>query len=521
MKVSKQKDNCFLISNSKTSLILTLIPTLNQITFQIIITNFPHKSYQSSVKHQSLLNIHKGFNELKTIENITKKFCSLIEQRAIQIKTLDKSIELVFLIFSSKIIINLKPIENKDFVNKLNFIPLLNYLCQKISLCEKGIKSLVDQINACQKENEKQNSLLFKIQKIIKAEKNSLKEIIEKKFKSFGISHILSQKKSHALLSIVRKEISFQIKKFHPKFKVENIRLKSVIKEHNGRISSICLLNDGRVASCSDDRKIKIHNISVTPPKCEITIVSHNDCVSYISQINPSNYLISSSFDSTIKIWEISQKKYKLIKTLTGHDQSVSKVIQISKNRICSSSWDTTIKVWNSLPNYFCISTLVGHNNWVISVIESKDHKYIMSGDSGGTLIFWSSSTYNLQKAFNNISACAWSGSLLEAERLILLVGGWSDITFINISTLQVETKVSLENKITDVGVFFLVEPNDESDTVIFGCDKDIIHLNLNTLESLGVKSDAHEKIIYSLIELDEKSFVTCSLDHTIKIWEY
>lgn len=59
-------------------------------------------------------------------------------------------------------------------------------------------------------------------------------------------------------------------------------------------------------------------------------------------------FLVSCSADLTIKVWDVNND-YKCVKTLYGHDHSVSCVDYLpSGDTIISSSRDKTIKLWDA-----------------------------------------------------------------------------------------------------------------------------------------------------------------------------
>ena len=71
--------------------------------------------------------------------------------------------------------------------------------------------------------------------------------------------------------------------------------------------------------------------------------------------------LYSGSFDSTIKVWNLSTNK--LITTLRGHTANVS-YLTIDDGKRYSRSWDMTIKIWNCSDRKL-IATLKGHTPYV------------------------------------------------------------------------------------------------------------------------------------------------------------
>lgn len=293
------------------------------------------------------------------------------------------------------------------------------------------------------------------------------------------------------------------------KFSVSNLMLKTDIKIHSNEVNSLCLLADRRLASCSDDKTIKIFNL--INYQCELTLIGHQKSVLYISELN-TGALISCSSDSTIKIWEINKTQYKYIQTLKEHTGIVNKVIQISLSRIGSCSDDKTVKIWDQ--NYRCISTLP-HNGEVFSFIELKSKKFIVSCSVGAKMTFWNSENFTREKIIEHIQ-CSFNNSLKEISNYRILVGGMGKIYIVNTLTIQLETKVQLDNNNLVRGFFELSD-----NTFLYSINCSMIQLTDKEYETLNIKKNMDDFEILDFLVLEDNKLISCSASNSIKIFDF
>jgi F-box and WD-40 domain protein MET30 len=92
------------------------------------------------------------------------------------------------------------------------------------------------------------------------------------------------------------------------------------------------------------------------------------------------NILVTGSYDSTIKIWNIESGQE--IRTLRGHRSGI-RALQFDDTKLVTGSLDNTIKIWNWQTGE-CVSTLRCHTEGVITV--NFEGAYLVSGSIDKTV---------------------------------------------------------------------------------------------------------------------------------------
>lgn len=90
--------------------------------------------------------------------------------------------------------------------------------------------------------------------------------------------------------------------------------------------------------------------------------------------------VVSCSSDLTLKVWD-STNAYTILKTLHGHDHTISSVrfIPPRGDLAISCSRDNSIKVWDVLSGY-CVRTISNaHSDWIRKVSSSDDGAWYLS----------------------------------------------------------------------------------------------------------------------------------------------
>lgn len=176
---------------------------------------------------------------------------------------------------------------------------------------------------------------------------------------------------------------------------------RHTLQSHQGGITCVAFHPIfSSLASGSEDFTIKIWDWELG--ELERTVKGHTKAVLDVDYGGPrgGTLLASCSSDLTIKLWDPSDE-YKNIRTLPGHDHSVSAVRFIpsgaagspsSGNLLVSASRDKSLRIWDVSTGY-CVKTIRGHADWVRDVSPSFDGRFLLSAGNDQTARIWDASS--------------------------------------------------------------------------------------------------------------------------------
>ena len=142
-----------------------------------------------------------------------------------------------------------------------------------------------------------------------------------------------------------------------------------------------------------------IFSIASFAQKPVLTVnAGHSDYVSAVCYSPHGKFMLSGSFDGTLKLWEIATGKE--LRTFSEHTGLVCSVCFSPDGKYAlSGSWDHSVKLWDVATGKE-LKSMDGHCGWVLSVGFSPDGKYAISGCDNWIIKLWDLSTGQELKTF-------------------------------------------------------------------------------------------------------------------------
>ena len=291
---------------------------------------------------------------------------------------------------------------------------------------------------------------------------------------------------------------------------------KHVLQYHTEPIFCTAVLKDGRIATGSKDKEIIVFNNKTFKP--DLTIKEHNGVVVNMIELS-TGYLASCSEDKTIKIYDVGLKTYKVIQTLKDHTGWVSKIIELKNKQLVSCSKDKTLIFYNRDPkdnSKFKKDYSITTNGWNGPVIQTKDNEICYYESNEDTICFYDFIKKKTNKTMSNITVTAFN-SLLMLTKELLLICRYNKITVMNVYTYNIVRSIDVPDSdwISSVIRFNkdqIVTADENKRIILWKIEGD-------NLRMITKNDKAHDGCIFSLTKLPNGTILTGGLDCSAKIW--
>ena len=277
---------------------------------------------------------------------------------------------------------------------------------------------------------------------------------------------------------------------------------------HEKEITQVQFYNDDNfIITSSLDKTVKLWNNK--------TIVSsfdgHESGVSRFILYNDK--IITASIEGIIRFWDI--KEQTCIKVLKGHSQAIRSlaILELDDTCLYSSSDDETIRIWYTKADYSDF-TLYGHKDLISCVRLSNDGKKIVSTDSKEIKI-WDLNNGKCLKTFSEQSRYTDSVCFSPKDDLILTASSDNMIKFFDSETGILKKTLSGHNDYINTICF----NNDGSQIVSASVDTTIKIWDSLTCSCLFTLVGHSGSVNSAIFDKSGQLVASASSDNTIKIW--
>ncbi|XP_045446086.1 phospholipase A-2-activating protein [Melitaea cinxia] len=156
------------------------------------------------------------------------------------------------------------------------------------------------------------------------------------------------------------------------------------LKGHENAVCSVTPGHDsGALISSSWDSSARVWNVN-TPQMSPIILKGHQAAVWAALELKNATFATASA-DKSIKLW---RKDGALISTLTGHTDCVRGLAVASDETFLSCANDASIRLWTNKGE--CLNTYYGHTNYIYSICmnPSMPQGFVSSGEDGAVRVW-------------------------------------------------------------------------------------------------------------------------------------
>ncbi|MBD2770563.1 serine/threonine-protein kinase [Iningainema tapete] len=250
------------------------------------------------------------------------------------------------------------------------------------------------------------------------------------------------------------------------------------------------------------------------------TLTGHSNLVTSIAISSNANSitLISGSFDTTLKLWNLSTGKE--IITLEGNAGSIHSVATSTDGfTLASGNGDNTIKLWNVLTRNV-IRTLTGHTSSVESVAISPDGKMLASGSFNGIIKLWELPSGKEIATITGHSDAVKSVAFSPDGQTLASGGEDNTIKLWDLNSKQV-SRIFLGHSKPIRSLAFNPNTQPEGGILVSSSADDTIKLwNVTTGQEIYTFTGHSYSVNSVAIASDGKTLASGSSDHTIKLWD-
>jgi len=169
-----------------------------------------------------------------------------------------------------------------------------------------------------------------------------------------------------------------------------------LLNDHRNFVNSLVVVRNEYLISTSFDQSIIVWDIKNN--FIRLTTIK-TDKVLYSIALFSNISFITGDYEGSIQMWSTSQFTFKNENTLKEHTDSVSDLLFLSNGFLVSTSFDETIKIWDNSFNLWS-STSNAHSKAILALKVKSNHD-LVSSSQDGTIQVWNTVYFILNKTIH------------------------------------------------------------------------------------------------------------------------
>ena len=206
--------------------------------------------------------------------------------------------------------------------------------------------------------------------------------------------------------------------------------------------------------------------------------------------------------------------KYELLQTLNYHNNYVWKIIELKNKNLVSCSEDSSIIFYIKDNNDYKKDYQISTDGSCSSIIQTKDNEICYSEFNDKKICFYDLLERKIKTSISNISNYS---NLIMIKKDLLLIPGENEISIINIEQYELIRKIDVQGSSEIYGACML-----NKNMILTGDQNKAIRqwkIEGDNLILISKKENAHDREIFTLLNIGNGLIASGSADNSIKIW--
>ena len=294
----------------------------------------------------------------------------------------------------------------------------------------------------------------------------------------------------------------------------------AILRGHSDRVYSANFSPDGKyIVSSSDDGTIRIWDAK-TGQTVGKPLEGYSGSDNFANFSPDGKYIVSSPVPGTIRIWDTKTRQAVMELNPDRHKPLRFVIFSPDSKYIVSASvFDNSIRIWDAKTGKVVGKPLEGHIDRVYSASFSPDGKYIVSSSSDKTIRIWDAKTSKaVGKPLEGHTGSVRSASFSPDGKYIVSASSDKTIRIWDAKTSKAVGK-PLEGH---TGIVRSASFSPDGKYIVSASDDGTIRIwEAKTGQAVGKPLEGHIDRVYSAsFSPDGKYIVSSSSDKTIRIWD-